>query len=217
MLRGIWLNKRANEKSFEVHFWSVSLTFAIINSTIDNSKSGGVVMLSIDLVILGIVLEKPQSAYDIQKDVEYHHFSRWTKISVPSIYRKVLQLSEKGYLQSDIVKGDKFADKAIYSITDQGRAYFKELMASCAAGPVPLLFDFNVVITNLNKMDKAEALELVSTLRWSIQSSVEANEGYAREFADIPLVGRTIFEQQQLLYRALMEWLNHFEGRFLQE
>ena len=79
-------------------------------------------MSSIDLVILGIVLEKPQSAYDIQKDVEYHHFSRWTKISVPSIYRKVLQLSEKGYLQSDIVKGDKFADKAIYSITDPTRA-----------------------------------------------------------------------------------------------
>ena len=135
MLRGRWLNKRANEKSFEVHFWSVALTFAIINSTIDNSKSGGVVMSSIDLVILGIVLEKPQSAYDIQKDVEYHHLSRWTKISVPSIYRKVLQLSDKGYLQSDIVKGDKLADKAIYSITDQGRAYFKELMASCAAGP----------------------------------------------------------------------------------
>ena len=44
-------------------------------------------MSSIDLVILGIVLEKPQSAYDIQKDVEYHHFSRWTKISVPSIYQ----------------------------------------------------------------------------------------------------------------------------------
>ena len=108
-------------------------------------------MSSIDLVILGIVLEKPQSAYDIQKDVEYHHFSRWTKISVPSIYRKVLQLSEKGYLQSDIVKGDKFADKAIYSITDQGRAYFKELMASYVAGPVPLLFDFNVVITNLKR------------------------------------------------------------------
>ena len=174
-------------------------------------------MSSIDLVILGIVLEKPQSAYDIQKDVEYHHFSRWTKISVPSIYRKVLQLSEKGYLQSDIVKGDKFADKAIYSITDQGRAYFKELMASYAAGPVSLLFDFNVVITNLNKMDKTEALELVSASRRSIQSSAESNEGHAREFTDIPLVGRTIFEQQQLLYRALLEWLDHFEGQFLKE
>ena len=27
-------------------------------------------MSSIDLVVLGIVLEKPQSAYDIQKDVD---------------------------------------------------------------------------------------------------------------------------------------------------
>ncbi len=193
------------------------LTFAIDNSTIDNSKNGGEIMSSIDLVILGIVLEKPQSAYDIQKDVEYHHFSRWTKISVPSIYRKVLQLSEKGYLNSDIVKGDKFADKAIYSITDKGRVYFKELMASYAAGPVPLLFDFNVVITNLNKMDKTEAIELISTLRQSIQSSTELNEEYAQEFSDIPLVGKTIFEQQRLLYRALLEWLNIFERQFLQE
>ena len=193
------------------------LTFAIDNSTINNNKNGGEIMSSIDLVILGIVLEKPQSAYDIQKDVEYHHFSRWTKISVPSIYRKVLQLSEKGYLNSDIVKGDKFADKAIYSITDKGRVYFKELMASYAAGPVPLLFDFNVVITNLNKMDKTEAIELISTLRQSIQSSTELNEEYAQEFSDIPLVGKTIFEQQRLLYRALLEWLNIFERQFLQE
>lgn len=70
-------------------------------------------MSSIDLVILGIVMEKPQSEYDIQKDVEYHHFSRWMNISVPSIYRKVLQLAENGYLQIDIVKGDRFANKAV--------------------------------------------------------------------------------------------------------
>lgn len=64
-------------------------------------------MSSIDLVILGIVLEKPQSAYDIQKDIEYHNFSRWTKISIPSVYKKVLQLKEKGYLTSasSFVKG----------------------------------------------------------------------------------------------------------------
>ena len=174
-------------------------------------------MSSIDLVILGMVLERPQSAYDIQKDVEYHHFSRWTRISAPSIYRKVLQMRESGYLQSDMAKGSRSADKAIYSITDKGRAYFRELMVACAAGPVPLLFDFNVVIANLNKVDKAEAMELVSTLRRSVQSSAALTEGYAQEFADIPLVGRTIFEQQRLLYNALLEWLNRFEGQILRE
>ena len=57
-------------------------------------------MSSIDLAILGMVLEEPRSAYDIQKDVEYHHFSRWTKISVPSVYRKVLQLQQQGSMPS---------------------------------------------------------------------------------------------------------------------
>ena len=57
-------------------------------------------MSSIDLVILGILMEGPRSAYDIQKDVEYHHFPRWTKISTPSVYKKVLQLKERGYLRA---------------------------------------------------------------------------------------------------------------------
>ena len=192
-------------------------------------------MSSIDLVILGIVLEKPQSAYDIQKDVEcivlekpqsaydiqkdveYHHLSRWTKISVPSIYRKVLQLSEKGYLKSNVVKGDRFADKAVYSITDEGRKYFNELMSTYASESIPLLFDFNVVITNLNKVDKDEALKLISKLRESIRSSALSSEQYASEYSDIPLVGKTIFEQQRLLYRALLDWLDNFESQFSQE
>lgn len=174
-------------------------------------------MSSIDLVILGIVLEKPQSAYDIQKDVEYHHLSRWTKISVPSIYRKVIQLNEKGYVKSDIVKGDKFADKAIYSITDSGKAYFRELMSTYVSQSVPLLFDFNVVISNLNKIDKNEALKLVSQLRKTIQASIQSNENYAAEYVDIPLVGRTIFEQQRLLYNSLLEWLDNFESQLKKE
>lgn len=174
-------------------------------------------MSSIDLVILGMVLEKPQSAYDIQKDVEYHNFSRWTKISTPSIYRKVVQLNEKGYLQSNLVKGDRFADKAIYSITDSGKKYFDELMVSYATQQIPLLFDFNVVISNLNKIEKNEALALVSKLKTAIKSSAKSNESYAAEYSDIPLAGRTIFEQQRLLYQALLEWLNHFERQFEKE
>lgn len=172
-------------------------------------------MSSIDLIILGIVSEKPQSAYDIQKDVEYHQLSRWTKISVPSIYRKVIQLNEKGYLQSSVVKGERFADKAVYSITDKGKKYFEQLMSEYANQQIPLLFDFNVVITNLNKMEKSEALDLISQLRNSIIMSKETNKKYAGEYySHLPLVGKTIFDQQQLLYNALMEWIDTFEEQF---
>lgn len=171
-------------------------------------------MSTIDLVILGIVAEKPQSAYDIQKDIEYHHLSRWTKISIPSIYRKVLQLSKKGYLRSDIVKGDRFADKAVYSITDEGKDYFNSLMQYYATQTVPLLFDFNVVIANLNKLNKDAALDLISKLKESITVSVGTNEEYLTEYSNIPLVGKTIIEQQGLLYKTLLEWLDTFREQF---
>lgn len=171
-------------------------------------------MSTIDLVILGIVAEKPQSAYDIQKDIEYHHLSRWTKISIPSIYRKVLQLSEKGYLRSDIVKGDRFADKVVYSITDEGKDYFNILMQYYATQTVPLLFDFNVVIANLNKLNKDAALDLISKLKESITVSVGTNEEYLTEYSNIPLVGKTIIEQQGLLYKTLLEWLDTFREQF---
>lgn len=171
-------------------------------------------MSSIDLVILGIVLEKPQSAYDIQKDIEYHNFPRWTKISIPSIYKKVLQLKEKGYLTSDVVKGERFAEKAVYSVTDAGKAYFEMLMDAIAEQNVPLTFDFNVVVTNLTKLDKLKAQALVRKLRKSILASAEKSEGYAQQYADIPLVGRTIFDQQRLLYQALLEWLDSFSAQF---
>ena len=159
-------------------------------------------MSTIDLVILGIVAEKPQSAYDIQKDIEYHHLSRWTKISIPSIYR------------SDIVKGDRFADKAVYSITDEGKDYFNSLMQYYATQTVPLLFDFNVVIANLNKLNKDAALDLISKLKESITVSVGTNEEYLTEYSNIPLVGKTIIEQQELLYKTLLEWLDTFREQF---
>ncbi len=174
-------------------------------------------MSSIDLMILGIVLQKSQSAYDIQKDVDYHHVSRWTKISIPSIYKRVLRLKENGYLQSKAKKGSKFAEKAVYSITDQGKEYFEQLMDTYSNQPIQLLFDFNVVITNLNKMEKGKALQLVKKLRESINTAAQANDKYTKEYANIPLVGKTIFEQQRLLYIVLLEWIDKFEAQFKSE
>lgn len=173
-------------------------------------------MSSIDLAILGIVLEKPQSAYDIQKDIEYHHFPRWTKISVPSIYRKVLQLQEKGYLESDIVKGNRHADKTIYSITEEGRLYFGKLMALYVVEPIPLQFDFNVVIANLSKVEKNEGLKLLEQLQENIVASLQMLKEYETEYAEIPLGGKTVFEQQKLLYQALLEWLDNFQGQYME-
>lgn len=53
-------------------------------------------MATIDLIVLGMLKKEALSAYDIQKLVEYRNISKWVKISTPSIYKKVIQLEEKG-------------------------------------------------------------------------------------------------------------------------
>ena len=120
----------------------------------------------------------------------------------------------KGYLQSDIVKGNRNSDKAIYSITGNGKKHFEKLMALYMAEPIPLQFDFNVVITNLNKMEKKEGLNLLERLQENIVASLHNLEDYKTTYRDIPLGGKTIFEQQGLLYQALLEWLDNFRSQY---
>ena len=49
-------------------------------------------MSTIDLIVLGMIKEKEQSAYDLQKNVEHRNISKWVKVSTPSIYKKVVHL-----------------------------------------------------------------------------------------------------------------------------
>ena len=85
-------------------------------------------MATIDLIVLGILKKDPMSAYDIQKLVEYRKISKWVKISTPSIYKKAIQLEEKGLIRGEIVKEGKMPEKAIYSLTEAGEAEFERLM-----------------------------------------------------------------------------------------
>ena len=55
-------------------------------------------MATIDLIVLGMLKKESLSAYDIQKLVEYRNISKWVKISTPSIYKKTIQLEEKGLI-----------------------------------------------------------------------------------------------------------------------
>ena len=85
-------------------------------------------MATIDLVVLGMLKKESLSAYDIQKKVEYRNISRWVKISTPSIYKKVLQLEEKGLISGRTEKEGKMPEKSVYSLTAAGLEEFDKLM-----------------------------------------------------------------------------------------
>ena len=150
-------------------------------------------MSNIDLVLLGLIKQKSQSAYDIKKNIEYRNIPRWVRISEQSIYKKILQLESKEYIVSHKEKEGNMPDKAVYTITDKGNDYFNRLMNDISNYDVSLYLDFNIIITKI--------LELKELL----------NERQSHR-QHIPNVGKQMFKQQLALVETLEKWIIDFEN-----
>ena len=168
-------------------------------------------MSAIDLIVLGMIKEKEQSAYDLQKNVEYRNISKWIKVSTPSIYKKVVQLEEKGYIKGNM------SEKSIYHITEKGNKYFLELMKKISAQMINIFLDFNAVIINLEMVSPLERKELTENIECQIREFQKAVSGLEEERTDIPFTGKTILKQQVLLSEALNKWIENFRELYLEE
>ncbi len=167
-------------------------------------------MAAIDLIVLGMLRKESLSAYDIQKLVEYRNISKWVKISTPSIYKKVIQLEEKGFISSRTEKEGKMPEKAVYSLTDAGKEEFEKLMLEISCKPIHIFLDFNAVIVNLESVSKESRKECLD----NIESSMKVLETYLEEniarkdnAPDIPITGMAVLRQQFLLAQTIGEWI----------
>lgn len=172
-------------------------------------------MSNIDLVLLGLIKQKSQSAYDIKKNIEYRNIPRWVRISEQSIYKKVLQLESKEYIVSHKEHKEKegnMPDKAVYTITDKGNDYFNRLMNDISNYDVSLYLDFNIIITNLDLVDDEQKKILVSNIKSKILELKELLNERQSHRQHIPNVGKQMFKQQLALVETLEKWIIDFEN-----
>jgi DNA-binding PadR family transcriptional regulator len=168
-------------------------------------------MATIDLIVLGMLKKEPMSAYDIQKLVEYRNISKWVKISTPSIYKKAIQLEEKGLIRGEVVKEGKMPEKAIYSLTEAGESEFERLMFEISSKPINIFLDFNAVIVNLDSLPAekqrtclAEIQENIDTLKAYLEQNIKEKE----HEPSIPATGMAVLHQQYVLAEAIQTWIN---------
>lgn len=172
-------------------------------------------MAAIDLIVLGMIKQRPQSAYDLQKSVEYRNISRWVKISTPSIYKKVVQMEDKGYIKGNVMKDGKMPEKSVYMITPEGDAYFEKLMEKTAMQSVSIFLDFNAVIMNLDFAAPAKREELLEHIREGISDLKEVIGENSQKRTHIPMTGQTILEQQYLMASSMEAWILKFMSEYL--
>lgn len=176
-------------------------------------------MATIDLIVLGILKKQALSAYDIQKQVEYRNISKWVKISTPSIYKKVLQLEEKGLIRGHTVKEGKMPEKSVYSLTEQGHREFEKLMLEISAKAVNIYLDFNAVIVNLDSLPPAGQTKCLSAIETNVKqlkACLEENVQAKENLPEIPATGKAVLRQQLLLIEAIEKWITSLKETFIQ-
>ena len=174
-------------------------------------------MATIDLIVLGMLKKEPMGAYDIQKLVEYRNISKWVKISTPSIYKKALQLEEKGFIKGNIVKEGKMPEKAVYSLTDAGNKEFERLMLEIAAKPIHIFLDFNAVIVNLDNLPPEIQQSCVNNIEKNIKTLktyLEENTLEKENIPEIPETGMAVLQQQYVLVEAIEKWIASLKKHF---
>ena len=167
-------------------------------------------MATIDLIVLGMLRKESLSAYDIQKLVDYRNISKWVKISTPSIYKKVLQLEDKGFISSHIEKDGRMPEKAVYTLTDEGKKEFEKLMLEISCKPVNIFLDFNAVIVNLESMSKEmqkECLDNIEEHVKMLKDYLNENISLKEKYDNVPLTGKEVLKQQFILVQAIEEWI----------
>lgn len=172
-------------------------------------------MATIDLIVLGMLKKEPMGAYDLQKLVEYRNISKWVKISTPSIYKKVIQLEEKGYIVSHTEKEGKMPEKAVYSLTEKGDQEFEKLMVEISRKPVNIFLDFNAVIVNLENMppeNQRECLDNIENSVKQLKTYLEENIALKENDTDVPATGMAVLRQQYVLAQAIEEWVKSIKS-----
>lgn len=167
-------------------------------------------MATIDLVVLGMLKQEALSAYDIQKQVEYRNISKWVRISTPSIYKKVLQLENKGYIRGDVMKEGNMPEKTVYTLTEAGEKEFNRLMLEISENPVRIFLDFNAVIVNLMSLPPEEQKVCLGNIEENIRTLkayIEENIRLKENIPEIPKMGMAVLQQQFALVQAIEEWI----------
>jgi DNA-binding PadR family transcriptional regulator len=162
---------------------------------------------AINLVLLGLLIDESMSAYDIDKLITRDNLKEMVKISTPAVYKNLLRLNENGYLAAQTIKEGEMPEKTIYRITDLGRQYFMELMYKYAGEKVRINFDLNALIINLDKVDKDKALRMLENIRNGFYYQQKTLEDQSLSCQMLPLTGRAVIRQKQLVNEALINWI----------
>lgn len=172
-------------------------------------------MSTIDLMLLGVLMQKPMNAYEMKKEMEDRSIQNWIKISSPSIYKNFLKLYKLGYVEGKVVREGEMPEKTIYSINEKGRRYFMRLMEQYSENPGRVYIDFCAFISNLQNLDYKSGLQMVERLQENLSIKRDSvNDQLTPEHRE-SFYATAVIELYSQMFELFCNWAEKFKEDYI--
>lgn len=168
--------------------------------------------MSVRLVILGLLREKPLYGYEIKQIIE-EHMNDWTSIAFGSIYFALDKLTDEKFVEKiGIEQPGKRPSRSVYQITDSGRDEFLQLLRSGWNEVEREYFAIDICLFFLDSLPREEVIRYLER-RVQIYSETLAHlhEHRTEQLVrpEVPALARTIFDHSQAHIQAEYDWLTN--------
>ncbi|MBI5115749.1 PadR family transcriptional regulator [Candidatus Poribacteria bacterium] len=162
---------------------------------------------TIDLIILGILLDRPMNAYELACLIDEKQVGRFLKISTPAIYKSCKRLHKSGFLDARTAKEAENPRKTIYNVNKRGKERFFALMEHFSSNITPFFLDFNAFLWNIERAGKRRGLRMLERLHGELSNlNAWIIEHEKEQEMNLSFPAKAIVKQYRMTIATLLKW-----------
>ncbi|MGD2072508.1 MAG: PadR family transcriptional regulator [Candidatus Thorarchaeota archaeon] len=165
-----------------------------------------------ETAILGLLCQKSQYGYELEKTIEERGMRTWTTIGFSSIYYVLKKLEEKGLIESTIKDMEGNPPRKIYSVTESGSSVLKEKLKKLLSQNKKSISPFDLGIAYHFLLDPEEVIACLTLYLASLdkREALLRQKMKENENRGVPYRVIALFSRPLALIEAERKWVTSF-------
>lgn len=170
----------------------------------------------VDLIILGLLSERPMHGYEINQILTSSEMALWVEVGRTTIYYSLSRLAKNGFITEIIEKQPDKPEKSVFHITQQGREKFIEALTKTLGEQKKTYLDYNIGLFFVDKLPRAGLIEALRRRQKFLNSWLSAiNKNIRRQKARLvyPSALQGVMGHTGSFIENEIKWLDAFIGQ----
>jgi DNA-binding PadR family transcriptional regulator len=166
-----------------------------------------------ELVVLGLLSEKPMYGYQLYQEIERREMEHWAQVHLASIYNTLNRLQKKKLIEGKEERPGKMPERKVYHITPNGKKRLGELVEIALNEQKMPQDDFIVGVAFLQGLSKVKILNSLSKKKEQLRKVInKIQKLYKAECVKMPFNWKFIVEKGVFHLKLQIKHLNELIG-----